>query len=87
MYVRKAPYQFGWDWGPRYVTSGIWKKVALNFWNSAKLESVSYTQEKLNDKIYAIVPDAEIKDNNFASFMLTGKSHVNMNALINLQYK
>jgi beta-mannosidase len=51
VYVRKAPYQFGWDWGPRYVTSGIWKKVALNFWNSAKLESVSYTQEKLNDKI------------------------------------
>ena len=34
-----------------------------------------------------VVPDAEIKDNNFASFMLTGKSHVNMNALINLQYK
>ena len=34
-----------------------------------------------------VVPDAEIKDNNFASFMLTGKSHVNMNALIDLQYK
>mgnify|MGYP000102942052 FL=1 len=34
-----------------------------------------------------VVPDAEIKDNNFASFMLTGKSHVSMNALIDLQYK
>jgi len=34
-----------------------------------------------------VVPDAEINDNNFASFMLTGKSHVNMNALIDLQYK
>ena len=33
-----------------------------------------------------VVPDAEIKDNNFASFMLTGKSHVSMNALIDLQY-
>jgi beta-mannosidase len=22
-YTRKAPYQFGWDWGPRFVTSGI----------------------------------------------------------------
>src|SRR5690625_520605 len=23
-YVRKAAYQFGWDWGPRFVTEGIW---------------------------------------------------------------
>jgi beta-mannosidase len=51
VYVRKAPYQFGWDWGPRLVTAGIWKNVAIRFWNSAQLESVSYTQEKLNDKI------------------------------------
>ena len=26
-YTRKAPYQYGWDWGPRYVTIGIWKPV------------------------------------------------------------
>jgi beta-mannosidase len=28
-YVRKAQYQFGWDWGPRLVTCGIWKSVRL----------------------------------------------------------
>ena len=28
-YTRKAPYQYGWDWGPRFVTSGIWKSVRL----------------------------------------------------------
>ena len=22
-YTRKAPYQYGWDWGPRYATEGI----------------------------------------------------------------
>jgi beta-mannosidase len=48
VYVRKAPYQFGWDWGPRFVTAGIWKNVAIRFWNSAQLESVSYSQEVLN---------------------------------------
>ncbi|HZL18050.1 MAG TPA: glycoside hydrolase family 2 protein, partial [Polyangia bacterium] len=25
MFTRKAPYQYGWDWGPRFVTSGIWR--------------------------------------------------------------
>ncbi len=29
VFIRKAQYQFGWDWGPRLVTSGIWKDVAL----------------------------------------------------------
>jgi beta-mannosidase len=51
VYVRKAPYQFGWDWGPRFVTAGIWKDVSLRFWNSAQLESVTYSQEELNDKV------------------------------------
>ena len=51
VYVRKAPYQFGWDWGPRFVTAGIWKNVAIRFWKSAQLESVSYSQEKLYDTI------------------------------------
>lgn len=46
-YVRKAQYQFGWDWGPRLVTAGIWKDVKLNFWNNAKLENVKIEQKVL----------------------------------------
>ncbi|RAK20937.1 beta-mannosidase [Flavobacterium aquaticum] len=51
VFVRKAQYQFGWDWGPRFVTAGIWKKVQLKFWNSAKIESVKYNQKVLNESI------------------------------------
>ncbi|MCL4548694.1 MAG: hypothetical protein M1495_09010 [Bacteroidetes bacterium] len=29
VYLRKAQYSFGWDWGPSFPTSGIWKKVFL----------------------------------------------------------
>jgi beta-mannosidase len=50
VFVRKAQYQFGWDWGPRFVTAGIWKKVQLKFWNSAKIENIKYSQIELNDK-------------------------------------
>jgi beta-mannosidase len=28
-YTRKAAYQYGWDWGPRFITIGIWKSVSL----------------------------------------------------------
>ncbi|OAS21847.1 beta-mannosidase [Paenibacillus oryzisoli] len=29
VFARKAPYHYGWDWGPRFVTSGIWREVRL----------------------------------------------------------
>lgn len=51
VFVRKAQYQFGWDWGPRFVTAGIWKPVQLKFWNSAKIESVKYKQKVLNKTV------------------------------------
>jgi beta-mannosidase len=51
-FVRKAQYQFGWDWGPRLVTAGIWKDVTLEFWNNAKIITVKDIQsnaEKASD--------------------------------------
>ncbi|MDI6046534.1 beta-mannosidase [Flavobacterium yafengii] len=29
LYARKAQYHFGWDWGPKFTTCGIWKEVRL----------------------------------------------------------
>lgn len=29
VYLRKAQYSFGWDWGPVFPTMGIWKSVYL----------------------------------------------------------
>lgn len=39
-FCRKAAYHFGWDWGPRFVTAGIWKPIKLVTWNKAKIENV-----------------------------------------------
>lgn len=50
VFTRKAQYQYGWDWGPRFVTAGIWKDVNLNFWNNVTIENVSYNQLELNDQ-------------------------------------
>lgn len=37
VFARKAPYHYGWDWGPRFVTSGIWKDVRVEGWTHARI--------------------------------------------------
>ncbi|OHX65018.1 beta-mannosidase [Flammeovirga pacifica] len=51
IYSRKAPYSFGWDWGPRFVTSGIWRPINIITWNKAKIEDVHIQQKSLNDDL------------------------------------
>ncbi len=46
-YVRKAPYQFGWDWGPRFVTEGIWKPVRLETWDQVRVEDFHLQQKRI----------------------------------------
>jgi beta-mannosidase len=38
--MRKMACNFGWDWGPTLVTSGLWQGVSLRSWSSARLKSV-----------------------------------------------
>jgi beta-mannosidase len=40
VYIRKAPYNFGWDWGPRIVTSGIWKSIYVRSYNTAIISTM-----------------------------------------------
>ena len=51
IFTRKAQYQYGWDWGPRLVTFGIEKNIVLKFWNTAKINSITYTQHFISDSL------------------------------------
>jgi beta-mannosidase len=53
-YVRKAGYHYGWDWGPRIVTLGVWKPVKLEAWDSARLADFRVAQLHLDDKVAAL---------------------------------
>lgn len=44
-YVRKAQCHFGWDWGPKLVTCGIWRDVELVAFNTARLADVHIRQD------------------------------------------
>lgn len=59
--VRKAPYQFGWDWGPTILPVGITKPVVLKKWENIKLNDVQYHQIELNDKHAKLEAKLEIE--------------------------
>ncbi len=48
VFTRKAPYHYGWDWGPRFVTSGVWRPVELIFVDKARIDNVYYNQSLVN---------------------------------------
>ncbi|MCW3463223.1 beta-mannosidase [Chitinophaga nivalis] len=48
IYARKAPYHYGWDWGPRLITCGIWRPIRLVSWNKAAIREVWWQQQQLD---------------------------------------
>ena len=59
VFERKAPYSFGWDWGPRLVTSGIWRPIKINFWNNFQIKDLHFTQ-KIEDDNALIKGEVEV---------------------------
>jgi beta-mannosidase len=50
-YIRTAGYEYGWDWGPKLVTMGIWRPVHIEAWddvriNNLHIEQISVTAER-----------------------------------------
>ncbi|MCL5995736.1 MAG: glycoside hydrolase family 2 protein [Chloroflexi bacterium] len=43
-WVRKEPCNYGWDWGPVFITCGIWRAIELVGFNAARLTGVKILQ-------------------------------------------
>jgi beta-mannosidase len=57
-YLRKAPCQWGWDWGPKLPPIGIWKDIRLEGSSQARFEDVHIRQMHADGKVTV---SAEIK--------------------------
>ncbi len=50
-YLRKAPCQFGWDWGPQLPPIGIWKDIRLEGGSSVRLADVHLRQSHSDGQV------------------------------------
>jgi len=51
VFLRKPGYHFGWDWGPRLVTSGIYRPVRLRAFSGARQLDLHIRQLSLDDTL------------------------------------
>ncbi|MEO6875667.1 MAG: glycoside hydrolase family 2 protein [Opitutaceae bacterium] len=56
--LRKQQCQFGWDWGPRFVTAGIWRDLRLEAWSNHRLVDarIAQTHARHGGVTVAVVP-------------------------------
>lgn len=47
--MRKAAYQNGWDWAPRYMNMGIWQPVYLKAWTRSTICSASVITNEIHE--------------------------------------
>jgi len=49
--TRKAGFHYGWDWGARLVTSGIWRPVKIHAWNTAKINNIQISTDSISENL------------------------------------
>jgi beta-mannosidase len=59
-YVRKAAYEYGWDWGPRFVTSGVWRPARIEAWDNARISNVNIRQLDISSSVAHLLAEVEV---------------------------
>jgi len=60
-YIRKPAYEYGWDWGPRFVTSGIWHPVHLDAWDKVRVADFAIRQRDITKSVAHIDVEVEME--------------------------
>ena len=70
-YTRKAPYNYGWDWGPRFMTEGIWQPIRLETWDALRIENFHIHQRSITADLANVNAELEIEASRPISATLT----------------
>ena len=60
-YIRKAAFEYGWDWGPRFVTSGIWRPVRLEAWDKVRIADFAIRQRDVSKDVAHLDAEVEVE--------------------------
>ncbi|MCD2259284.1 beta-mannosidase [Psychroserpens luteolus] len=63
IFTRKAQFQYGWDWGPKLNTSGIWRPITLEAWNDIKIKDIHAQQVIVGKHVATFLIDLETESN------------------------
>ncbi len=61
VYSRKAGFHYGWDWGPRFITAGIWRPVLLEAWDDLRISDLQIFQEDVTEARAEIRAEVQIE--------------------------
>ncbi len=70
VYVRKAQYSFGWDWGPKLTTSGIWRNIYLEGDSGGRISNPFVKLRSINKKSAVVDVSVEVEKYTTALYTL-----------------
>jgi beta-mannosidase len=73
-FTRKAQYHYGWDWGPKILSCGIWKPVKLTAREPCAILSFRVVQDHRIDKPTGAIAYVKIKSEKQRKTNVTVKS-------------
>ncbi len=72
-YIRKAPCQFGWDWGPKLPPIGIWKDIRLEGYSIARIDDVHLRQTHTENQVTV---EARLKVQRWGNVPISAVIHI-----------
>lgn len=81
-YIRKAAYEYGWDWGPRFVTSGIWRPVRLEAWDKMRIADFVLRQRDVSRDVAHLNAETDIESSIAGAAKLTVRYTDNGNPVL-----
>lgn len=87
-HTRKAPYHYGWDWGPSFATCGIWQDVKIIAYDLFTIKNVYVDQKEIepdNAKIKISVTISSEVESDVELLIVEPKSKINISKSVKLR--